>query len=198
MLNKVPAGGVTLIVQDFAFYGPARAARPSMEPSFDTFVLTVPENGAVAQGCLFMCNTMLRENWQQRHHWRRSSPDATTEERRLRASQVVLRTEPWRALLNLNALIPWPPNASRRQGKGQGRIQSQPGFVPVAERLKLKSFFLAGFTRFLAMQSPRPRTFGALCDALWELETGLVDCPEWLTASRPLHKTNTAVPLAQW
>ena len=30
----LPAGGVTLIVQDFAFYGPARAARPWMDPSY--------------------------------------------------------------------------------------------------------------------------------------------------------------------
>ena len=73
--TAVPSGGITLVVQDAGFYGLARSQRQLHEPTFETFALTVPENGMVVERHLHMWTTEREDTWVQRHQWRSISRD---------------------------------------------------------------------------------------------------------------------------
>ena len=94
----------------------------------------------------------------------------------------------------LNLLINFPQmnfHFWTSKGKPNVRMQSQLGWILVTGKLRVDTLLPYGLTRFLAMQFPRPLTFGALCDSLGHFEMQAILRPVWLTAFVPLQQTTS-------
>ena len=150
---------------------------------------SLPKNGAIHQGGLYIWNTKADRTWNIR---------AVNDNSERAVTEIALQERCWSSLRRLKNLFPIVTGASRRSRKQKDGNKDIPSFQQCLDVIRFSNCLPNGIRNFLAQPAPRPKSFTDLLVGIWKYESSLEEQPPWLTTGMSSDAIANHETLCKW